>query len=52
MKCGVRSAECGMPTNPNERLMRFLQATPEQQEAIDRILEGRIAPPSSAPPVA
>jgi len=27
--------------NPNERLMRFLQATPEQQAAIDRILEGK-----------
>jgi excisionase family DNA binding protein len=30
-----------MNTNPNERLMRFLQATPEQQSAIDRILEGK-----------
>ena len=28
--------------NPNDRLMRFLQATPEQQAAIDRILEGKI----------
>ena len=28
-------------TNSNERLMRFLQATPEQQAAIDRILEGK-----------
>jgi excisionase family DNA binding protein len=28
-------------TNPNERLMRFLQASPEQQSAIDRILEGK-----------
>lgn len=28
--------------NPNERLLRFLQATPEQQAAIDRILEGRM----------
>lgn len=27
-------------SNPNERLMRFLQATPEQQAAIDRILAG------------
>jgi excisionase family DNA binding protein len=26
--------------NPNERLVKFLQATPEQQAAIDRILEG------------
>ena len=30
--------------NPNERLMRFLQATPEQQAAIDHILEGKIEP--------
>ena len=28
-------------TNPNERLMRFLQATPAQQSAVDRILEGK-----------
>src|SRR5262245_8812729 len=28
--------------NSNERLLRFLQATPEQQTAIDRILEGRV----------
>ena len=28
----------------NERLLRFLSATPEQQAAIDRILEGRLAP--------
>lgn len=30
--------------NPNERLLKFLQATPDQQAAIDRILEGRLAP--------
>ncbi|HNW08031.1 MAG TPA: helix-turn-helix domain-containing protein [Verrucomicrobiota bacterium] len=35
--------------NPNDRLMRFLQATPEQQAAIDRILEGRLAPQPPAP---
>ena len=38
--------------NPNDRLMRFLQATPEQQAAIDRILEGKMdrAPePSKGP---
>jgi excisionase family DNA binding protein len=29
--------------NPNERLLKFLQATPEQQAAIDRILEGKVA---------
>ena len=38
------------PNNPNERLLRFLQATPEQQAAIDRILEGRLAPQPPAPP--
>ena len=27
--------------NTNERLLRFLQATPEQQEIIDKILEGK-----------
>jgi len=31
-------------TTSNERLLRFLSATPEQQAAIDRILEGRAAP--------
>ena len=30
--------------NPNERLLRFLQATPEQQKLIDDVLEGRAAP--------
>jgi excisionase family DNA binding protein len=30
--------------NPNDRLMRFLQATPEMQAAIDRVLEGKIGP--------
>src|SRR5690349_4224810 len=37
--------------NPNERLLRFLSATPEQQEAIDRILEGSApaSPASEAP---
>lgn len=35
--------------NPNERLLKFLQATPEQQAAIDRILEGRLAPQAPAP---
>ena len=28
-------------SNTNERLLRFLQATAEQQAAIDRILEGK-----------
>ena len=37
------------PSNPNERLMRFLQATPEQQAAIDRILEGKVAPEPEPP---
>ncbi len=36
-------------TNPNERLLRFLSATAEQQAAIDRILEGRLAPQPPAP---
>jgi excisionase family DNA binding protein len=31
------------PINPNERLLKFLQATPEQQALIDRILEGKMA---------
>src|ERR1019366_4710648 len=30
------------PNTPNERLIRFLQATPEQQDRFDRILEGRL----------
>jgi len=33
----------------NERLLRFLQATPEQQAAIDRILEGRMEPAPEPP---
>jgi excisionase family DNA binding protein len=37
-----------MATTVNERLLRFLGATAEQQEAIDRILEGRLAPLSAA----
>ena len=36
-------------TNPNERLLKFLQATPEQQAAIDRILEGRMEAARPAP---
>ena len=28
--------------NSNDRLMRFLQATPEQQQFIDSIREGRM----------
>ena len=36
-------------SHDNDRLVRFLQATPEQQQAIDRILAG-IAPPVSEPP--
>ena len=35
--------------NGNERLLRFLQATPEQQTAIDRILDGRMEPAPTAP---
>ena len=36
-------------THDNDRFVRFLQATPEQQQAIDRILAG-IVPPVSEPP--
>lgn len=36
--------------NSNERLLRFLQATPEQQALIDRILEGRQPPQPPAAP--
>ena len=32
------------PTSPNERLMRILQASPEQLAAIDRVLEGTTEP--------
>lgn len=35
--------------NGNERLLKFLQATPEQQAAIDRILEGKMEAPRPAP---
>ena len=37
-------------TNQNERLLKFLQAAPEIQEEIDRILEGKPATPKSEPP--
>ena len=33
----------------NERLLRFLGATPEQQVAIDRILEGKVGAPRPVP---
>jgi excisionase family DNA binding protein len=33
----------------NDRLMRFLQATPAQQEALDRILVGQMPAPAPAP---
>src|SRR5690242_20913061 len=35
--------------NPNERLLRFLQATPEQQAIIDKILEGKFDAAAPAP---
>lgn len=35
--------------NPNERLLRFLQATQEQQQAIDRILAGESELPRAEP---
>jgi len=36
--------------NQNERLLKFLQAPPEIQAEIDRILEGRTPAPHSEPP--
>ncbi len=33
--------------NANERLLRFLQATPAQQAAIDQILDGKTPPNES-----
>ena len=39
------------PTISPERLERFLQATPEQQEMVDRVLDGHAAAtPAPAPP--
>src|SRR5262245_49334004 len=35
--------------NANERILRFLQATPEQQELIDRILDGKVVEMPAAP---
>lgn len=32
-----------------QRILRLLQASPEQQAAIDRILEGKLAPEPQAP---
>ena len=34
--------------NPNERIFRFLQATPEQQAMIDRVLAGEAPAPVKA----
>jgi excisionase family DNA binding protein len=34
--------------NPNERILKILQAPPDQQAMIDRILEGRIPTPVPA----
>jgi len=36
-------------SNPNERLMKFLQSTPEQQAAIDRIFNGQVEMPARRP---
>jgi excisionase family DNA binding protein len=40
-------------SNPNERLLRFLQATPEQRELIERILDGKadVKPAASMGPL-
>lgn len=35
--------------NTNNRLLRFLQATPEQQEIIDQILDGRFPAKTEVP---
>ena len=42
---------CGTTTglSSEQRILRLLQASPEQQAAIDRVLEGRLAPEPSAP---
>jgi excisionase family DNA binding protein len=37
------------PANPNERIIRCLRATPEQQAAIDRILAGEMPGDPVAP---
>jgi excisionase family DNA binding protein len=36
--------------NPNDRIMKFLQADPEKQALIDQILDGRSATPQPEPP--
>ena len=41
---------CGVnPNDPNARLLRYLQATPEQLACIDRILDGRPEAPRPVP---
>ena len=40
-----------MSNQGNERLMKFLQATPEQQVAIDRILDGFLEVPRTSGPL-
>ena len=37
------------PINQNERLLMYLQASPEKQDAIDRILEGKVPSRVEAP---
>ncbi|MFH1968694.1 MAG: hypothetical protein ABIJ53_00070 [Verrucomicrobiota bacterium] len=37
-------------TNQNDRLLKFLQASPEVQAEIDKILEGRTPTPHFEPP--
>ena len=42
------SAQCNRPApgiSSEQRILRLLQASPEQQAAIDQILSGRCAPP-------
>ena len=38
--------------NPNERMIKFLQASPEMQAEIDRILEGKLPARMQMPTIA
>lgn len=47
---GLKNREVVMQNVSNERLLKFLQADPEKQALIDRILEGRPSALQSEPP--
>jgi excisionase family DNA binding protein len=47
MNTQVCSTATGLSSE--QRILRLLQASPEQQAAIDRILDGRLAPQPPAP---